>query len=179
MAEPPRRATGWTDESPLTDAGIEESSSTIGLHRVRRVCLGVLTALVGLALSSAWWPSATQRVEEEGMRLDLSHERHLRPGIDGSVTVEVVREDEGELALRIPRDLLVTLGATEVRPAPDAEREQDGDVLLTWSDAPRRQVVSVEGRVPTRQAPGRHRWEVAATSGDSRAAVSTTVWVLP
>lgn len=179
MGEPPRRATEWADESPRTDAGIEASSSTIGLHRVRRLCLGVLTALVALALSSTWWPSATQRVEEQGMRLQVRHEHHLRPGIDGSLTLDVVRDAGGELSLQVPRDLLVTLGATDVRPAPDAEREQDGDVLLTWSDAPPRQIVSVEGRVPTRQAPGRHRWEVTAYSGDSRAAVSTTVWVLP
>lgn len=143
--------------------------------------LGLLTCVLAVALTTVWWPPTNSSAEQDGVRLTVSHELHLRPGIDSEVRAVLDRPQDGPATLLVDRDLLTDAGVSDVRPAPDAERTDGGRVALHWDDAPARHVVSFEGRVPTRQSPGRPRWTVATAveSSGAELAVTTRVWMLP
>jgi hypothetical protein len=175
----PPVADGWEDDSPATDAGVEETSGTIPLHWVRRLCLTALTLVVLLAASSAWWPTTSSTAGNTALGITVSHEHHLRPGTDSMVEVAVTRAAAGPLTLRVDRDLLTVAGITDVRPAPDRQQDADTMVSLVWADAAAHVDVVLEGRVPTRQPPGRQTWLLEVSDGRRSVPVETHLWVLP
>lgn len=192
MGEPsPAWSQVWPGESPRTDAGVSGTDPTIPLHRVRRLCLGVLTLVLLVALSSVWWPMASSEASGQGaggaqVQLRVEHEHHLRPGTDSTVTLTLTRASAGDALLVVGRDLFTTAGVTDVRPTPTAQGHDSGGLVLRFDDAPALLTVTLEGRVPTRQPPGRPRWRVAAASGHDADAlghpdvsVTTRPWVLP
>lgn len=175
----PAVETAWHDESPVTAVGAADSTSTVSLHRVRRACLAVLTLLVLLALSSAWWPTASTSTSRGDVRLEATHEHHLRPGLASELEVRWARDSPGPMVLRVPSEMLGTLGTSVVRPAPDGERAEGDTLVLQWDEQPAAAVVRFEGRVPTRQGPGRPSWEVVASGPGSPVSVTTSLWMLP
>lgn len=181
----------WPGESPRTDAGVSGTEPTIPLHRVRRVCLGVLTVVLLVALSSAWWPGASgeasgRSADGGAMQLRVEHEHHLRPGTDSVVTLRLTRAAAGDARLVVGRSLFTTAGVTDVRPTPSAQSHHAEGLVLRFDDAPAQLIVTLEGRVPTRQPPGRQTWRAAAASSADEDAldhpdvsVTTRPWVLP
>jgi len=150
---------------------------------VQRGLLGVL-ALVVLAACLGWLGPHSDTVTETGAggTVRMEYDARTRPGLDTEVVV-TLRPDRAResLVLRVPSGALDALGIEQFVPEPVEQRSEDGAVVLEFATSGEPPYeVTLAGRTPTTQPPGRHRWRVEwLEDGSPTAAVAATTWVVP
>lgn len=152
----------------------------------RRVAAGAMALLVAAGLTGFLGP-AERTVTTGGAagELAVTHPSVTRPGLDSEVEIAVrgaARPTE-PFRVALPSDAMAGLGLEVVDPEPTAESVEGGDVVLQFDPAVAGPdgvlVVTLSGRMPTKQLPGRQRWHVEWRGPGGTLRVPLTTWVLP
>ena len=151
----------------------------------RFVAVG-MAVLVAAGLSGFLGPSerTSSRTGPAGT-LEATHPSLTRPGLDSALEVTLRPEVEPAEPFRlvVPSDVFATLGLELVQPEPTEESVDGANVVLHFDPAAAgadgELVVTMSGRMPTKQPPGRHGWQVEWRTDDGSLRTPMTTWVLP
>lgn len=147
----------------------------------RRTVLVAMVLLVAAAALGFLGPrDTTHRAEAVQGTLAVTHPQITRPGLEVEVTVELTPSSgQRRASLTLPHDALSLLGVEGIQPEPANQVSGDGVVTYQFDLSDDETVtVTLSGRVPVKQGPGRTSWWVR-WDGDEVARTEMTTWVLP
>ena len=146
----------------------------------RSVLLGMVLLVVAAALGLLGPRDATERARAVQGTVAVTYPQITRPGLYVQVSVELTpTRGQRRASLTLPQDALALLGVDAVQPEPTSQVSGDRTVTYEFELSDDESVtVSLNGRVPVKQGPGRTSWWVR-WDGDETALTEMTTWVLP
>jgi len=147
----------------------------------RRTVLFAMVLMVAAAALGLLGPrDSTVSAEAAQGAMDVTYPQIARPGLEVEVSVRLTpREGSGTATLTVPQDALSLVGVEAIHPEPASQVSRDDAVTFEFElSDDERVTVTLSGRVPVKQGPGRTRWWVE-WDGAQSARTEMTTWVLP
>ncbi|GGD25658.1 hypothetical protein [Nocardioides daphniae] len=157
-------------------------------HVMRRIGILLLMVVVVVGCLGLLGPrTATASGSGAPGEAALEYDAVTRPGLDSGFTVTLTPDDDTDTAvLVVAHSTLERLGIELYAPEPLAQHSEGDQVVLEFparGEPGESFDVRFSGRIPTTQAAGRHRWEVAWRTGADTSAddliLDATTWTVP